>query len=91
MVASEVAVAERMAVRTRLLRRRLRRRYQRVIWLSLVVATLLTLMKWGGLRRYYFWGDPIPLTEALWYFPLVAATVFVLLMLWPWRFDDYDD
>jgi hypothetical protein len=86
-----VAVRDlQMPARLRLMRLRVRRRYPKVVWAALFVATMTTLMRWAGLRPRYFWGDPISLGEALGTFLPVAVGAFLLLLLWPWRDEMFD-
>jgi len=76
--------------RLRLQRRRINHRYRPARIYALVLAVLLTLWEWAGLRGRYFWGEPRSLSEIWWHFPVSAVAFFVGFLLWPFH-DRMDD
>ena len=76
--------------RFRLLRRRVRARFQTALGLAIIIGAFVTVCRWGGYKGLFRWENPIPLTDALPEFPMVAGFIFIGYLLWPFRHRDED-
>jgi hypothetical protein len=75
----------------RLMRRRVQQRWRRALVFGVVGGAIVFLADWAGWRgNVQPWGDPRPLTDVWWHFPVFVAVCFALTLLWPFRLDDYD-
>jgi len=81
----------RLRGRIRLQRRRLNHRYRKVRSFALIMGGIMTLLEWVGYAgKFRPWGDPKPLSDVWWHFPIYAAVFFLLFSLWPFRLQYVD-
>lgn len=70
-----------VALRLAALSGKWRQRIRLGFYIALFVAILMVLTTWAG-KRGYFWGDPVPLSEALRTFPSGFVVGFVASVWW---------
>jgi hypothetical protein len=58
-----------------------RQRSETACYVALDFSILMTLWRWAG-KDGYFWGDPIPLSRALWTFPKAFLVSFFGFIVW---------
>lgn len=58
-----------------------RQRLRFGLYVAFAGAVLMVVWAWAG-KRGYFWGDPVPLSEAIWVFPTVFVLGFVAYVYW---------